>query len=98
MCIPPRDPSHFHTSLPFLLSLLPTSELWGMDGGNPGLGLGVAGACAVSVVTKAYVPFFPPFISPPASFPLEAGWASMRLCSPLVATGRRAEQGAGLER
>ncbi|XP_058395343.1 ephrin-A3 isoform X2 [Diceros bicornis minor] len=44
-----------------------------MDRGNPGLGLGVAGACAVSVVTKAYVPFFPPPFFP-ASFPLAAAW------------------------
>lgn len=68
-----------------------------MDGGNPGLGLRVTGTCAVSVVTKAYVPFFPPPFSP-ASFPLEAGRASLRLCYPLVATRRRAEPGVGLER
>lgn len=38
------------------------------DGGNPGLGLGVAGACAVSVVTEGDVPFSPPPYSPASAF------------------------------
>lgn len=73
----------------------PAGELWGGEGGNPGLGLGIgiAGACAVSVVTK---PAFPTSLH--LSLRLlssEAGGASLRLFCPLVATGGQNQKRAG---
>ncbi|XP_013363817.1 PREDICTED: ephrin-A3 isoform X2 [Chinchilla lanigera] len=52
-CVPRKALCRLPASLPSPPSLIPAGALWGMDGGNPGLGPGVAEACAVSVATEA---------------------------------------------